>query len=795
MRDLRQAVNVLRHRPWYAASILTVLAVGFALLASVLAVVDGVLFKPLGYPEEHQLFAVHVASNQSRLAPIVTPDDVTAWGAGVPQMAFTGFRNYGISDGPFICAAVRPDFFDVIGVRPAMGGFAPEHFLGPKPLVEDRVLTHAFFESRFGGDVGAIGRIVITNPVTGEGYRVAGVMPRGFVFPSDRYPVACLAAYMPRRFGSYDNVTGVVARLRPGVAASQMQQRLEAVAMARSVAVGPGPDSSRPRIDRVDVRPLGRVLGAASRPLFSALLAAAGLLLVVAAINASSLMAARSLDRERELAVRRALGATPRDLGRLLLAETALLVGCSAAIGLLLATPFLRLIVPMLPEAVVIFREAAVDVRVLTMVGVAAAALAGLATLGLLRRAVTSSVRLESRRTITSSARSMSQRLVVAVQVALALVLTVGGTLLVGSLLSIYAQEEPISTEGVIVIPSRFLDTTDGSQRTVRLDALLERVRRVPGVEAAAAVGADLLTRGFAPAFGFVQPPTTSKDRVTVQGHPVTAEYYRVVRPELVAGRLPTLAEWSNRDTVVVVGERVASHFWPNASAVGQTLRYVREYERINLTFTVVGVVKDVRWNSWDGAAVPTIYSPFAYSFSAQPTFFVRASSDTSRVTRDVLRTLAEADPMLRTEASIMLEDMFVDTVRPRRLQAWLFGAFAVAGLFVVGIGILGQLAMSTARRTREVGIRIACGATGGRIVRLVLGEQLVPVAIGLMAGVVGSTWAVGFVRGYLFRVTAADPRVWAVAIALILLTAAAGATIPALRAGRVDPTQALRAE
>ena len=150
---------------------------------------------------------------------------------------------------------------------------------------------------------------------------------------------------------------------------------------------------------------------------------------------------------------------------------------------------------------------------------------------------------------------------------------------------------------------------------------------------------------------------------------------------------------------------------------------------------------------------------------------------------------------MLRTQRPALLADLFVDSVRARRLQAWLFGAFAAASLFVVGIGILGQLAMSTARRTREVGIRMTCGATRGNILRLIVGEQLAPVVAGLVVGGIAAAWAVQVVGTYLYQVTTSDARVWAAAVGLILLTAAAGTLVPALRASRIDPTQALRAE
>jgi putative ABC transport system permease protein len=794
MRNIREVVNALLRRPWYTASILTVIGVGFALLSSVLAVVDGVLFKPLGYPGESQLVAIRVSSSRSRTTPRVRPEDLAAWASVAPGVAFTGFGVWGTGDSQTGRALVLSNFFDVIGVRPALGGFVPEDFQAPRPLIEPNIVTFEVFQTQFGGDPAAIGRTVIDNPSTGAGYRIVGVMPRGFVFPWDRLRVGYIGPFVAVfPFNTVNNF--VVARMPPSMAPVNLRQRVLAAAAATSNASNAPTTPDNPVIDQADVQPLGRMLGAGSRPLFTALLAAASLLLIIAALNAVSLMAARSVDRERELAVRRALGAGPGAIGRLLLTEVAVLLGVGALIGLTLAVLVLRIIVPLLPDDLVLFRAAAIDTRVTALTVVVAIAVAAAAMMALLRRAIAGDTSLQSGRTVTESARSVRRRLVITVQVALALVLTVGGSLLVGSLLSVYGQQEPITTKGVITIRTNFLDIgpiSDLRQRVVRVEALLERLRHIPGVDAAAVTAADFLNGGHTPP-RFVQPATASAARVIVEAQAVSADYYQVIEPQVVAGRLPTARELANDEPVIVIGERVASHYWPNTSAIGQTLT---DQVQPGLTFTVVGIVKDVRWFSWDATPVPTIYSPFALRARfPQPTFLIRTSADPTRVTSDVLRVMAETDAMLRPQRPALLDELFVDTVRPRRLQAWLFGSFAAASLFVVAIGILGQLAMVTARRTREVGIRMACGATRTRIVRLIVSEQLVPVVAGLAAGGIGAAWAVGVLGSYLYQLTSSDARVWAAAIGLILFAAVAGTLMPALRASRIDPAQALRAQ
>ena len=567
-------------------------------------------------------------------------------------------------------------------------------------------------------------------------------------------------------------------------------------------ATGVSTNRADPTLDRVDVRPLGRALGASSRPLFEAILIATVLILAVAALNASSLMSARVLDRVQELALRRALGATVTDLGRLLLLEALILIGTGAALGLAIATPLLRFGMHLLPEDLVLFRPAAIDWRVAVFAALAAALLAGAATIWPLRRAKTTSAGgLTPGRSVTGRARSTVWRLVVIVQVAAALVLTVAGALVVSSLLTVYAQTPAITTGGAITIEANFLGTGPVRQfgrvspeRAVRVSAVLDRLRLLPGVESVAATAAELLDGGSSAPW-FRVPATATRGRLNTDMQAVTADYYHVVQPQLVAGRLPTEAELAHDGLVIIVSEGVARKYWPDTTALGQTLQDNGTNGKDGQTFTVVGVVKDVRWWSWDQETAQ-IYGPYALlARSPLPTFLIRTSANTGRVTQDALGAISNVDPLLKPIRAAMLDDLFVDSVRPRRFQAWLFGSFAFASLFVAGIGIFGQLAMSTVRRTREVGVRLACGATPVRIVRLLVTEQLGPVAIGLAAGGLLAAWTVSFLKSYLYQLTAYDARVWTAAIALMLATAAIGALLPALHASRIDPTVALREE
>jgi hypothetical protein len=315
---------------------------------------------------------------------------------------------------------------------------------------------------------------------------------------------------------------------------------------AATNAARPGSNSGNYPIDGITVEPLGRALGAASRPLFAVLLIAAALLVAIAALN-SSLMAARSVDRRRELAVRRSLGATGVDIARLLLIEAFVLVAAGVALGLAAAAPLLRFATGLLPDNLELFREASIDWRVAGFSAATAVLVAAVVAIWPLRLASREEMTPGSNRGMTGEARSLSWRLVVSLQVGLALVLTAGGSLLVWSLLSVYAQTPPIATDKVLTAAVRFFGMTGSvarmaPERATRVEALLERVRAVPGVDAVALTAYDLLEHAYEPA-RFEAPATAARTMAMVT-HAVTAEFYRVLQPPSSPDACPTPRNW-----------------------------------------------------------------------------------------------------------------------------------------------------------------------------------------------------------------------------------------------------------
>lgn len=823
--DLRFTVRAMKASSWYAMAVVGVVAVTMALATTTFAIVDGVLFKPLPYPEAHRLVQILPGFNQGERPPTVdgvhraysvSERDVRNWQASVPDVPMTGFQAQpwsglgpGVNDSAAGVASIQSNFFDVVGVAPLLGGFTPQDYLHA-PRLKPVIVRYDLWQSRFGGAPDVVGREIITDRAGGFGVRVVGVMPPGFVFPSTVADVQFLTPLV----GTSDSrnnprarwLVGVIGRLpvgtTPAVLAERLRPGLQATA-AEFPALGPKPAAWSDAVWRrqgpyevVEVVPMSNALGRSVGPMFRAVFAAVVLLVAIAGANVSSLMTARALEREHEIAVRRSLGAGPWPIARLWIVEAGLLVGLGGGAGVAVAPLLIGLITRLLPTSVVLLKPATLDWRVAGFVVGTLALMSVLVAVAPIRRALTRRLPAGT----TAPARGASERVrtpsrmaVIAAQVGVAFVLTVVGASLVGSLLTVYANDRPIRTRGVIAMKVMFqgpgANMSVSVERTAREHAIRERLRQVPGVSAVAATAAQVLAGGGAMSW-FTPPAGTTHPR-NVDTWPVTEGFYDVLEPELVQGRLPTNHELRSAAPLIVVSERAARAYWPNMSALGQSLTDQQTKE----AFTVVGVVKDVRWLSWDSES-PVVYAPYArVSRAPWLTVFVRTEANTGRVIADALRAIEERDPMTRVSVATTLDDLYRDSVSLRRFQSWLFGGFAGAALVVVGVGILGLLAMSAARRTKEVGIRCALGATPGSVTALMVREQLAAVVFGLLAGGVAGAWALKFVEGYLYELTTTDLRIWGTAVALILAMAAVGTLIPAIRASRIDPLRALRTE
>lgn len=822
MLNVRYAIRSLVRAPWYSSAVIGVIALTMALAITVFAVVDGVLFKPLPFPDTNRLFVIQPGFSEvpvPQYPPTASPVDVANWQAAAPDALITAARaqpwiglGQKANENPIGVGNIQRNFFDVLGVRPLVGGFSDGDF-DHEDRVWPVVITYDYWQGHFDGDPAAIGRVVIDDPLRGRGYHIVGIMPRGFVFPTTRWNVSLITPFFPggdrdARNPSLRLFTEVIARLPETMTLQALRARVDA-GTQRTAEVfppqGPKPQGWSDRgwrqqgpFDRADLRPLASVVGGRERPLFVAIFLAASVLIVIGALNVSGLMAARWLDRDRELALRRVLGAAGREVARLVFLEAFVLTAAGSMLGLAIAAPLLRFGAELLPEELVLVKPAAIDWRVAAFALMTIGLVSTLSSIWPIRRAMRFTGPTDGAARTTDRIRSSGRTAVVVAQVGGAAVLTVVGALVVGSILTVYAHTLPIQTGGVVVLEARLLGAGGINQklpeRTTRVMALLDRLRAIPGVRAAAVTSSQLLKGGSWQPW-FREPAGTSPARLEIDRQAVTSDFYGIIRPQLTAGRLPTRAELASDARVIVVSESVAKKYWPGRSAIGEPLTEWAMRDVLGDTYTVVGIVKDVRWFGWDRES-GSVYG--SYSLMARepfPTFLIQVQGHTGRVIEEALRVLPQTDPLAQFQRVALLKDLFLDSVRPRRFQSWLFGSFAAAALVVVSVGLLGLLAMTTSRRTREIGIRYALGAKARTVIGLMLREQSMAVIAGLLMGAVISGWVARFLRSYLYEITVYDPRVWAAALVTVVATAAIGILIPSIRASRVNPVEALRVD
>jgi predicted permease len=805
-----QTCRSLLRTYWYSLTVIALVALCAGLAGTVFAVVDGVLFRPLPYPHANRLY--RVLPGFTGISPesphAVGFGHIADWNAADSNIQLTGFRTQpsqgygsGVNDDAAGVALVQANFFEVIGVRPMIGGFSADDFIPEQPI-QPVVIQYEVWQGRFLGDRGIIGRVIEIDPVRHTGFRIVGIMPQGFTFPSARTDVRYIAPFIPARDQAdpyLRQLSDVIARIPESMTVKELEARVAAGIQASATQTPP--QGAKPSgwsdrgwrmqgpFDRADVLMLRAALEQQSGGLFRGVFAAAVLLFAIGALNVSALMAARWLDRNRELGVRRALGATATSICGLVVAETLTLVCIGAAMGLGLASAFLRLTLSLLPEDMVLLKPAEIDWRVIGFLAMGSLVVACSTSIWPIWRALRVGGWIVSDAGRATSLRSLAHRMVVMSQVAGAFVLTILGALVVSSLLMVYANDRPIRTHGVLAIGTRLMG--QGGNTMARLDPIIERLRRVSGVRAVAATSAQLLA-GSTGSSLFTPPKGAAADRrldVYFQG--VTEDYFQVLEPQLITGRTPTPAELRANEPLIVVSERLARSYWPSAAAVGEIIGRSRDMRR----YTVVGVVRDVPWSSWD-TEVAAIYAPYdLVSRFSYATFLVRTDGQTGRVMADALDAVRDADPFAQSSSAATLDALFRDSVRTRRFRSWVFGSFSAAALAVVGVGILGLMAMSTARRTKEIGIRCALGSTRQGVIRLIIMEQSAAVAAGLVVGGVVSAWAVTLVKSYLYGVTSSAPGVWVLAGGLIIAATVLGAIVPAWRASRTDPVQALRVD
>ncbi len=806
--DLRIAWRGLRARPALALTALATFAVGIGATTAMYSVVHGVLLRPLPYHEPDRIvrlweehpgapitFQQHWLSNvtldawQSRATSVAA---LARYGQGTDTVGREHPERVG-------SGTASASLFRVLGVEPLIGRFleASDEIEGASDVV---VLSHAFWRTHFGGAKEAVGETLIVN---GRPHAIVGVSPAGFAFPSPaamfwRPDVTPRDAQAPGRI----RVMSVIARLADGATVSAAAQ--EGTTVARAQTRPPAADLIFGKGGRVEVRAevLAAEMTANVRPGLLAATAGVVIVLLLAAVNVANLFLSRGASRERELAVRVALGAGRRRLVRQAMAEAMLLSLTGGALGVALAWGLIRAFPGWAPQGFPRLDEVRLDERVLVvtlLVAMGAGMLAALAPAWRVSRARATALHDGDRRSTGFTARRM-RGLLLAVEAALAVMLLVGATLVGRSLVRLLQVDPGYQPSGVLTADVVFPADANGAAHVMpRVDELLTSIRALPGVVAAG-------TSNMGPMVPMSALQMLSLRETTPDGQPITARalswavtpgYMEALGLRLAEGRFLQPGDVGAATQAFLVNEEFVRQYWNDGRpVVGR--RYPGLLHSKGTVAEVVGVVGNILKDGLDRPAQAELFVPAGTAertLSSQVVLAVRTHGPPEDLAPMVRRAVMDVDSRLALDHMSALSDKVSASVATPRFAAALLAGFAGVALLLAAIGLYGVLSYGVSERQREMGVRAALGASRGRIVAMVVREGLIVVTAGLVVGLAGAAALSRLMEAALFGVTPLDPPSYLLAPAILLAVAVAACLVPARRASRVEPAEALRCE
>ena len=802
-QDVRYGVRTLARTPGFTIAALLTLALGTGANTAIFSVVNAVILKPLPYgdPDRIVVFADRTPAGETNNIGFATLVDyrdrarsfegMSALRSWMPTLVANGEAER--------VGAMRVswNYFDLLGVRPALGRTFTQD--------EDRpnqwrvlVISDGLWRRRFGSDPAVINRVIRMND---REYRIVGVLPRDheplisehFYERAEMWaplgydvsePSACRGCRHLRGFG----------KLRQGVTLEQA--RVELATIRADLARG-YPNEYGPA-ETVVMRLQDKLAGSVKGGLL-AILAAVGLVLLIACANVANLLFARSITRSREMALRAALGAAPRRLVRQLLTESILIGVAGGALGVALAWLGLETLLSMAPVSIPRLDRVALDARVLTF-AVAVSLVTGLlfGMLPALRAGRTAPHRaLAESRTTAGAASHRTRNVLVIADLAIALVLLAGAGLMLRSVDRLLRVDPGFDPRGVVTAQFSLIGQAYAEDPVVAqfLERVVERVRALPGVEAAAItgqipMGGNYDQRGFH-IEGRI-PPNVAESPM-VERYSVTPDYFRVMRIPLRRGRLLTDADRTDSEPVLLLAESTANQLFPGEDPVGRRVRLGNVDS--GPWRTIVGVVGDVRHFSLDEPPTLQMYAPQSQMTDSFVVLTVRtgaAAESLLPAIRSVLRGMDPSVPIYQVER---LEDVVAETVAERRFVMQMLGAFAGLALLLAMVGLYGVVSYMVAQRTREVGLRVALGAEPRDVRRLILGRGMATVAIGIAAGLATALIVTRWLAALLYGTTPHDPVIMAAAAGVLCVAALAAHIVPVRHALRVGPAVALRQE
>jgi putative ABC transport system permease protein len=807
-QDVRLGLRAWRRQPAFVAAAVFTMALGIGANTAVFSLVRTVLLRPLPFVDPDRLVALHSTGPDRTRQPFSLPDfldlrEQNRTLAGLAGYGAWGANLTGLAEAERLQGMwATPGLSRLLGVQPVLGRlFLPEEELPGGARVV--VLTHGLWQRRFGADQAVLGTTVTLN---GEGYTVVGVLPPGFVLPGREAEllVPLIVETDARREVRRAGFLRVLARLGPGVRREQAEAELTAIAGRLRTA---HPDTNATRTG-VAVLPLHEEVVGNVRLMLAVVQGAVALVLLVACANLASLLLARAATRQREIAVRVALGAGRRRLVRQLLTESVLLAAAGGLLGLLFAQAaiqaFLALGPTDLPRAKGIRLDGGVLAFTAALTVVAGVGFGLVPALQASRGDQQESLAGGGRGSAGSRGRTRARRALVLAEVALSLVLLAGAGLLVKSFRRLLAVDPGYRTSQLLSLRVSLPKARYAQRESLATfhDRLAARLRALPGVKAAGAASVAPLTPWRATVNFTVegQPPPAPENVPLANYRAVDEQYFAAMEIPVLRGRAFAAADTPAGRPVAIVNRTLAERYWPGADPVGA--RLVVDDEPGRRTVEVIGVVRDVKHYGLDDTPSLDVYVPYVQApqsvavwLANSTSWVLRTSVDPAALASGVRQEVRAVDAEVAATSIQGMDEALAGTVAPRRFNVLLLEAFALGALLLAACGIYAVTAYLAAQRTRELGIRLALGARRAQILSLVLAQGLAPVAGGLALGLFAALALARIVEGLLYGVTARDPAIFVLA-PLLLATAAAGAcALPALRATRIDPVRALRVD
>jgi putative ABC transport system permease protein len=791
--DLRVALRTLAKRPGFTFVAVATLAIGIGAVTAVFSLAEQVLLRPLPYADPERLVILFDVQPSLDRAPMSYPEMLDWRGQ---DRLFSAVGSYfgvrlnltGEGDPERVMAArVSSSLLPTLGLSPALGrGLRPEEEVSGGPKVA--LVTDGAWRRRFAADPGVLGRTVTLD---GEPYTVIGVLPPAATLddpePDFWLPLGLDEAGSPRGL----HYLSVLGRLRPGIELGAA--RTEAAAIAERLGEAAETDH------RIRLAPLGDEVVAEARPLVALLAAAVGCVLLIACVNVANLLLVRGAERQREFAIRRALGAERLRLLRQTLTESLLLVFIGGGTGVLVASWLVKLIPALGAAKIPRVEHVEMDLRVVLFAcvvsGLTAVVFGLVPAIQCWRNDIQSSLRESGRNSGATPARHRLRKALVISEVAIAVVLLAGAGLLFRSFVRLIQVDPGFSKENVLALQIFLARSYQEPAKIVGFfEQSLEKIKGLPGIEAAAVVTSppfiNLDSDATFIVVGRPAPPPGSEPSAFYI--PVSSEYLNALGIPLKRGRFFTEFDGPGSPPVVVINETMARRHFQNEDAIGRRLTVnFGEPE----TREVVGVIGDVLHSGLHQEPSAQMFVPHQQSASSHMTFVMKTTNDPAAQVASVKRAIREVNPNQTFAKTATMEELVSDSLKQRRFNLFLLGIFAAMALLLATIGIYGSISYSTRQRTNEIGVRIALGAQSLDVLRLIVGQGVALALIGVAIGLGAAFLLTRAIKSLLFGVSPTDPLTFVAISLLLLVTALVASLIPARRATKVDPLIALRTE